>query len=112
MTSAARDLMDTGTPGPWQAGHHLALTTEIVPEIIASATQLGGIFDQERNEADARKIVLSVNALPLVDALCEVINNIEAGADGWGACSCEWVQINLLTGARDALEAALRGEGE
>ena len=55
-TSSADRIMalaDSGTPGPWQAGHHLVLRTEVVPEIIASATQLGGPIDQTRNEADA-----------------------------------------------------------
>ena len=87
MTSAARDLMESGTPGPW---------TKRTAWSVADAL----------HHEDARKIVLSVNALPLVDALCEALDNyataIEADrADAW----------RLVCLAHLALEAALRGEG-
>ena len=107
-----RALADSGTPGPWQAGHHLVLRTEVVPEIIASATQLGGPIDQTRNEADAAKIVAAVNALPKVAALVAVIERAHAGADAWGTCHQEWLRINELRAAADDVLAGLGVDSE
>ena len=118
-----RALTDSGTPGPWQAGHHLVLRTEVVPEIIASATQLGGPIDQTRNEADAAKIVAAVNALPKVAALVAAVDALpkfdpppaqyhDPACDGTG-CGCWLVGLDdaVLT-ARDELVAALGVDSE
>lgn len=100
MTSAARDLMDTGTPGPW---------TKRTAWSVADAL----------HHEDARKIVLSVNALPLVDALCEALASHAEARATWDVdgeyrvcydCGHDWPCP--VAAARDALEAALRGEGD
>jgi hypothetical protein len=57
-------------------------------------------------DADARKIVLSVNALPLVDALIEAVDALASEPGRTGRT------LPAVFAARDALEAALRGEGE
>ena len=118
MTSAARDLMDTGTPGPWRF-----TDSETVYDVDqAGLTIVSGERDPIANVADewyepegqdedatpfhdARKIVLSVNALPLVDALCEAISDRLRREPDCPTCA-------RVMAARDALEAALRGEGD
>lgn len=123
MTSAARDLMDTGTPGPWHAlpgddtfNPSVGAVPEAFPSLLSSDEWVAEC--KPAGDADARKIVLSVNALPLVDAL------IEALADHVAASAYTSIGLTLVCGscarywpcptatARDALEAALRGEGD
>ena len=115
MTSAARDLMDTGTAAPWRLSrvHGRAVLIRDCRDdvLLADATLV----------ADARKIVLSVNALPLVDALIEAIDALptyvmptdhDPACVGLGCAHPTVVLHHRLVTARDALEAALRGEGD
>lgn len=109
MTSAARDLMDTGTPGPWCADRTRLRDLHFGPMYTTTihAGNRNLVAVPSLKIADARKACLSVNALALVAALCEALDNyataVEADrADAW----------RLVCLAHLALEAALRGEGE
>ena len=122
MTSAARDLMDTGTPGPWHAlpgddtfNPSVGAVPEAFPSLLSSDEWVAEC--KPAGDADANKIVLSVNALPLVDALIFAVDKFRQhrkAAAKVGAtfyCDrCAELEAKIVA-ARDALEAALRGEG-
>lgn len=120
MTSAARDLMDTGTPGPWHAlpgddtfNPSVGAVPEAFPSLLSSDEWVAEC--KPAGDADANKIVLSVNALPLVanydDAVMAYLRHqttCQHGPD----CATLSTLWTALVAARDALEAALRGEGQ
>lgn len=121
MTSAARDLMDTGTPGPWtefvQHGRDYTDEGYSIVGVTSAAHDIALTYptgtEHDEHESDARKIVLSVNALPLVDALCEATREHVRYYGGRNDCaSCDHPWPCPTSAARDALEAALRGEGD
>ncbi len=106
----ARELADSGTPGPWQVGEivpgvfaeHIPAYTDIEPCIA------GGI-----DPTDAAKIVRAVNALPAIADLLDAIEalrvHIAAHQCGWTCNTRAHLYIRLHV-ARDAVEAALRGD--
>lgn len=127
MNSAARDLMDTGTPGPWHAlpgddtfNPSVGAVPEAFPSLLSSDEWVAEC--KPAGDADANKIVLSVNALPLVDALIEatkthmkfayVSRTMQPDRQTPYCRQCGRAWPCPTAAARDALEAALRGEGE
>ena len=113
------NLTATGTSGEWKAEPHRTRR---------NCTCVMGGHDGETfvayyiTDADARKIVLSVNALPLVDALIEatkthmkfayVSRTMQPDRQTPYCRQCGRAWPCPTAAARDALEAALRGEGE
>lgn len=120
--NAARDLANTGTPGPWSyyEDHGRDITDEgwslvgaaVADRLILLTYPTGS--EHEDVEADATKTVRAVNALPAIADLLSVLS-------GHVACDCcpddprclacgsgEWPCATAR--ARDAVEAALRGE--
>lgn len=119
--NAAHDLAATGTPGPWRLSLGASGTNWIdagdYDEVLAPAPAecmaycYGGSSRIDLSDADAAKIVTTVNALEplgdLLDATDAMIAACEAraGTKTWAAHK----ERKALSAARDAVVAALGG---
>jgi|JI10StandDraft_1071094.scaffolds.fasta_scaffold921141_2 hypothetical protein len=107
----ARELADSGTPGPWRitqrdtgnwidAGEYDEV---LAPEQVeCMAYCYGGSSAIEMSDTDAAKIVRAVNALPAIADLLDAIEGVSPvrRTHSWGS----------VVNAAAAVEAALRGD--
>lgn len=112
--NAARDLAATGTPGPWAVVDNMGEPWD-TPICAGNGDYLGCSPDDGVragfDDADAAKIVRAVNALgPLGDLLDATrTHRKRARLNACVVCDFPWPCPTSF--ARDAVEAALRGEG-
>ena len=104
--NAARDLANTGTPGPWKRGEYAIRTLQ--PGLPSAS-----IVAAFHYTADGTKIARAVNVLPLVADLLDALQEEDEHRVECAACvGCTpgntlWIVAMV---AREQLTAALRGE--
>ena len=107
----ARELADSGTPGPWNVDIQWPADIQSVNGRMTATT--GGMANGRSNAA---KIVRAVNALPAIADLLDAIREHRVGATIYGTTECDCSrasddgQCPTVDAAADAVEAALRGE--